>query len=71
MGLYFRQREQHTKRSSSGRQFGLFKTVKEACMPGALWKMKDGECGWCEMKLDRWVEARSCRDLEAVVMHLG
>ena len=33
--------------------------------------VKDRECGWHEMKLDRWVEARSCRDLEAVVMCLG
>lgn len=31
--------------------------------------VKDRECGWDE-KSDWWVEARSCRDLEAVLMHL-
>lgn len=30
-----------------------------------------GECGWCEMRLDRWPEARSRGDLEAVVTSLG
>lgn len=39
-----------------------------AAVPGPV---RTGECGWCEMRLDRWPEARSRGDLEAVVTSLG
>ena len=61
--------ERTTQRSSSGRGLGWFTGEKGGWSAGS--PMEDRECGWHEMKLDRWTEARSRRDLQAVLMSLG
>lgn len=68
MRLFSKWREQYMQRPSSGGGLGLLKGGEGGC---CSWARESGQCGWCETRLDRWLEARSRRDLEAVAASLG